>query len=98
MIGNTLDISFSKVTYVDIAPRVGLEPVRRGGDILSFEMFHARLPSDIFYKIIEDVEIFSAQYGDMDHHENEEGRARYLSAVCRPSFLESFTTVWEIHC
>lgn len=76
---NNLDVSFSKVQYVDIAPMVGLKPNVKGSDIPLFDMFRARLPNDIFYKIVEDLQAFAAQYGPMDEHENEEARARYLS-------------------
>jgi len=81
------------VKYIDIAPMVGLDPGREGDDIPSFEMFRCRLPSDLFHHIIEDLEILSAQYGNMDRHRNEEARARYLSAVCSPGSLGSYTPV-----
>ncbi|OCK97655.1 uncharacterized protein K441DRAFT_675041 [Cenococcum geophilum 1.58] len=76
---NNLNVSFSKVQYVDIAPMVGLNPAVKGDDIPVFNMFRARLPNAIFRKIVEDLQAFSAQYGPMDKHENEEARARYLS-------------------
>ena len=88
-IANSLDISFSKVKYVDVAPMVGLDPNVKGDDIPSFNMFRARLPNTIFHKIVDDLQVFSAQYGPMDKHENEEARACYLSAVCSPAPLKS---------
>lgn len=42
---NNLNINFSKVQHVDIAPMVGLDPNVKGDDILSFDMFRARLPN-----------------------------------------------------
>ena len=78
---------------MDIAPIVGLDPNVKGDDIPSFDMFRARLPNAIFHKIVEDLQVFSAQYGPMDRHENEEARARYLSAVCSPSSFKSPTTI-----
>ena len=92
-IANNLNISFSKVQYVDIAPMIGLDPNVKGDDIPSFDMFRARLPNTIFHKIVDDLQVFSAQYGPMDKHENEEARARYLSAVCSPSSFKSPTTI-----
>lgn len=74
-----LNICFSKVQYVDIAPMVGLDPNIQGDDISSFDMFRARLPNAIFHKIVGDLKVLSAQYGTMDRHINEEARARYLS-------------------
>ncbi|KAL1987668.1 hypothetical protein VTN96DRAFT_2909 [Rasamsonia emersonii] len=76
LIRNGLEISFSKVKYVDIAPRVGLDPLKREQDIPLFDMFRARLPNEIFRKIIEDIDLFSKQYGTMDRHENGVARAR----------------------
>jgi hypothetical protein len=78
-----LSVSFSRVKYSDIAPRVGLNPIDAGRDIPSFLMRRARLPNSVFHKIIEDVRIFAKQYGRMAEHGNEEGRARYLSSVCK---------------
>jgi len=70
---------------------VGLNPAVKGDDIPVFNMFRARLPNAIFRKIVEDLQAFSAQYGPMDKHENEEARARYLSGVCSPSSFKSPT-------
>ena len=64
---------------------VGLDPTVKGNDIPFFDMFRARLPNAIFHKIVEDLQAFSAQYGPMNRHENEEARARYLSGVYSPS-------------
>ena len=86
---NNLEVSFSKVKYKDIAPRLGLDPLQRGSDICPFDMFRARLPNVVFNKIAEDLRVFSAQYGNMDEHENEEARARFLSAVSTPGSFES---------
>ncbi|KIX07252.1 uncharacterized protein Z518_01905 [Rhinocladiella mackenziei CBS 650.93] len=76
---NHLEVSLSKVQYADIAPIVGLEAVVKGDDILAFDMFRARLPNSVFNQIVEDLRRFSAQYGPMSKHENEEARACYLS-------------------
>ena len=69
---------------MDIAPRVGLDPVLQGKDIPSFKMFRARLPNAIFNQIVRDLQKFSLQYGPMGNHENEEARARYISGVGTP--------------
>lgn len=61
-----------------------MDPLKREQDIPLFDMFRARLPNEIFRKIIEDIDLFSKQYGTMDRHENGVARARYLSAVCYP--------------
>ena len=78
---NDLNVSFSKLRYVDIAPSVGLDPYLDGTDIPTFEMFRARLTTNIFMKIVEDLQIYAWQYGGLLSHINEEARARYLSGV-----------------
>jgi hypothetical protein len=76
---NNLEVSFSKVKYDDIAPKVGLDPGREGDDIPTFEMFCARLPSPIFDKILVDLQDFEWQYGPLSKHGNGEAQARFLS-------------------
>jgi len=83
-VGNNLEVSFSK--YVDIAPLVGLEPALEGDDIPTFDMFRARLPNHIFNQIIKDLQVFTAQYGPLGKHKNEEARARYMSGVSSLAF------------
>jgi len=90
---NDLNVSFSKVQYVDIAPRVGLDPRKRGEDIPTFEMFHARLPKASFPIIIGDLRRLEKQYGSMAKHENEEARSRYLSGVGNPSNFRNPTVI-----
>ena len=82
---NNLEVSISNVKYVDIAPLVGLDPIHQGLDIPSFKMFRARLPNDVFHHIVRDLQVFSAQYGPVGQHPNEEARSRFLSAVSTPS-------------
>ncbi|KIX05117.1 uncharacterized protein Z518_05989 [Rhinocladiella mackenziei CBS 650.93] len=59
---NNLHVSFSNVKYVDIAPKVGLDPGTNGTDIPPFEMFRARLPSSVFSQTIADLEVFSCYF------------------------------------
>jgi hypothetical protein len=51
---------------------VGLDPIVQGDDIPTFDMFRARLPNHIFNQTVEDLRLFSAQYGPMGKHQNEE--------------------------
>jgi hypothetical protein len=74
---------------MDIAPRVGLDPVRDGSDIPPFDMHYARLPNVIFNQIVRDLQVYAAQYGPMRKHKNEEARSRFLSAVNTPSSLKA---------
>ena len=79
LLENNLDVSFSKVKYIDIAPKVGLDPGREGDDIPKFEIFCARLPNSVFSKILVDLQDFEWQYGPLSKHDDEEARACYLS-------------------
>jgi|SRR5579862_5903750 len=85
---NNLEVSFSRVRYVDIAPKVGLEASGEGRDIPSFPVFRARITNDLFHKILEDIREFTFQYRSWEDHETEEARSRYLSAVRLPPRLD----------
>ncbi|KIW22070.1 hypothetical protein, variant [Cladophialophora immunda] len=74
-----LDVSFSRVTYGEVAPKLGSLPTLQGEDIPTFEMFRARLPNSLFEEILDDVGIYQLQYGSPSRHPNEEARARFLS-------------------
>ncbi|KAH8816501.1 hypothetical protein F5884DRAFT_829694 [Xylogone sp. PMI_703] len=75
-----LNLSFSRVQYHQIAPKIGLLTFRRGDDMQTFNMYYARLPKEVFTKIIEDIEVLGKQYGTTDLIDGEEARARYLTA------------------
>jgi hypothetical protein len=78
---NNLEVSFSRVTYQDIAPKIGLEPYVDGEDIPTFPMFRARITNDLFCKIMEDIQAFTFQYRPLVKQDTEEDRSRFLSAV-----------------
>ena len=59
---NKLDVSFSRVKYMDITPLVGLEPRREGLGIETFAMSRARLPDIVFQKILVDLYTYALQY------------------------------------
>jgi hypothetical protein len=90
---NNLDVSFSNVRYVDIAPFVGLDPYVDGTDIPTFEMSFARLPNAIFSTIIDDLHRLELQYGSVKEHKNEEARSRYLSGVGSPSYFGNLVVI-----
>ena len=85
---NSLEVSFSRVQYVDIAPRFGLEASAQVYDIPSFPMFHARITNSLFREILEEIREFTYQYRPLEQHETEEARSRYLSAVRPPPRLD----------
>jgi hypothetical protein len=71
---------------------VGLEPSMMGIDIPYFPMSRARLTDGLFRKIIEDIDVFTSQYGILRKHVTEEARSRFLSAVkCSMSFVWRLT-------
>ena len=76
-----LNVSFSKVKYRDIAPRVGLDPNLAAKDMTSFEVFRARIPTSMFEAIVGDLDIIMNQYGDPTELDNEEARSKCLAPV-----------------
>lgn len=78
---NKLDVSFSRVKYMDIAPLLGLKPSREGDDIEPFAMPRARLPDKVFQKRLADIHGLALQYGTIRQQRNEEARSRFLSTV-----------------
>lgn len=86
-LGNKLDVSFSNVKYRQIAPMIGLAPGKDGKDMVTFGMGRARLPDEVFQKILLELEAFSLQYGSINEQRNEEARSRFLSAVSSFIFL-----------
>ena len=75
------DASFPKVTFRDIAPRVGLDPLLKGNDMETFGVHRARIPTALFKAIVEDLGIVMNQYGEPRDHQNEEARSRFLAPV-----------------
>lgn len=76
-----LDVSFSKVHYRDIAPRVGLDPLLKGNDMQAFDIHRARIPTALFKAIVEDLGIVMNQYGEPRDHKNEQARSRFLAPL-----------------
>ena len=79
--GPVANISFSKVAYRDIAPRVGLDPLLKGNDMQTFDIRRARIPTALFKAIVEDLDVVMNQYGEPRDHENGEARPRFLAPV-----------------
>lgn len=42
----------------------------------------ARLPNEVFSRILRQLEVVTLNYGTMDSHLNEVTRSRYISTVC----------------
>ncbi|KAL4878022.1 hypothetical protein BJY04DRAFT_196918 [Aspergillus karnatakaensis] len=76
-----LDVSFSNVTYQQVAPYVWLDPDRLGSDMLPLEIFRSRIPNYLFMEILSDVDLAEKQYGPMANHDNEEARSRFIASL-----------------
>jgi hypothetical protein len=76
-----LQVNFSKLKYGDIAPFVGLDPSLGCMDAPPFEVKLARLPTQLFRQIVEDIQLVMKQYGPPDDHLNVEARSRFLAPV-----------------
>ena len=77
-----LNISFSKVSYHDIAPRVSLDCMLASYDMPTFKIHRACIPTSLFKLIVGDLEIVMNQYREPRDHKNEEARLRLLAPVC----------------
>lgn len=74
-------MSFSKVTFQEIAPLAGLDPNGNLRDVTTFEVPRARIPTPWFKEIIGDMHLGINQYGPPEGHRNEEARSRFLAPV-----------------
>lgn len=73
--------SFSKVTYAEIADRVGLRDELALKDIQTFVLRRSRIPTDLFKSIVMDMDVMLMQYGPLPDHQTEEARSRFFSPV-----------------
>ena len=79
-----MDVSFSNVKYLDIAPFVGLDPLRNLGDAPLFDLRRSRIPTALFRDIVMDMDVLLIQYGTLQNHTTEEARSRFLAPVSIP--------------
>ena len=76
--------SFSKVTYAEIADRVGLRDELTPKDIQTFGLHPSRIPTDLFKSIVMDMDAMLMQFGPLPDHLTEEARSRFFSPVRLP--------------
>jgi len=76
--------SFSKVTYAEVADRVGLQDASALKDIQTFELHRSRIPTDLFKSIVMDMDVMLMQYGPLPEHQTEEAKSRFFSPVRLP--------------
>ena len=52
-----LNVSFSNVKFIDIAPFVNLDYIRNLGDALLFDLRGSRTPTELFKDIVSDMDV-----------------------------------------
>ena len=52
-----LNVSFSNVKFIDIAPFVNLDYIRNLGDALLFDLRRSRTPTELFKDIVSDMDV-----------------------------------------
>ena len=88
--------SFSNVKYLDIAPFVGLDPVRNLGDAPSFDLRRCRIPTALFRDIVTDMDVLLIQYGTLQNHTTEEARSRFLGILPITARITEFLNIHQI--
>ena len=77
----SLGVSFSKVTYKQVAPTVGLQEHANMKDAPTFEFNRSRIHTNLFQHIVSDIDMMLVQYGPPHDHATEEARSRFFSPV-----------------
>jgi hypothetical protein len=75
------ELSFSRVTYKQMAPLYGFNPVKLTDDWPTFLVSRARLPGEVFLDIVQDMNLVLNQYGDPMAQKTEIARSSYLSPM-----------------
>jgi len=75
------NVSFSNLTFPEIAPFVGLDPREELGDATFFDLHRSRIPTSLFRAILEDMNIMLIQYGNMQRQTTEEARSRFIAPI-----------------
>ena len=52
-----MNVSFSNVKFIDIAPFVNLDYIRNLGDAPMFDLRRSRIPTELFKDIVSDMDI-----------------------------------------
>ncbi|KAF8329679.1 uncharacterized protein EI90DRAFT_3061538 [Cantharellus anzutake] len=89
-------VSFSKTTYKQVAPCVGLGSFGMLEDIGTFEIHRCRIPLKLFKSIVMDMDIMLIQYGPPFDHETVETRSRFFSPVFN-HLVKQFTFMLRNH-
>lgn len=63
---NDVGVSFSKVSYAQAAPLVGLDPSLGLQDIATFEIHCSRIPTELFKTIVADMDVIRSSLCSQD--------------------------------
>jgi hypothetical protein len=78
---------FSKAQYRDVARFFGLEWIRQGHDIKTFELKPVYVPNELFEHVITSLQSFQSQYGLVEEFCNEAVVGHFVAAVPLTSML-----------
>ncbi|KAL3455935.1 hypothetical protein BJX64DRAFT_294604 [Aspergillus heterothallicus] len=79
--GEKIDASFSMVTWEQIAPIFGLDPIASAMDMRKIVPKRSRISNEIFQLILDDLSLTELQYGALTTLPNEEAVSRYMSPL-----------------
>ena len=91
-----LNVSFSNVKFIDVAPFVNLDYIRNLGDAPLFDLRRSRIPTDFFKDIVSDMDILLIQYGTLQSHTTQ-ARSRFLAPVSILPITAWITEFFNIH-
>ena len=90
-----LNVSFSDVKYLDIAPFVGLDPLRNFGDAPLFDLRRSRIPTALFRDIVTDMDVLLIQYGTLQNHTTEEVEITFPRSCEYPCYITARITEFK---
>jgi len=77
------------VTWIQVAQAVGINPRFGFEQVATFELARARVPSDLFESIVQDINKNSIIYGPIREHLNVAMHTHYIAPVSlyHPEYL-----------
>lgn len=76
-----LNVSFSNVTYPEVAYFIGLAPLMDFIDAPKYHLCRSRIPTALFRAIVTDMDVLLIQYGRLEDHATEEASSRFLAPI-----------------
>jgi hypothetical protein len=72
---------FSSADYTDLCGFFGLDPSLNGSDIHTYQLVPTYIPMSLFEEVIDAVELYQSQYGQISEIFNEAGISHLMSSV-----------------